>query len=243
VAALVAERKQFQAELAARDQRLADLEARLAAVGPAPAPAGQEPPARPDFIEDPQGYVDGSIKPVLEKLEKLEKASTTTAEQLEQERALTQFVTQVQTAEQQFAATAPDYHDALNHVRQVRLDQLRLVAPPDTPDDALIQVVAREELQFAQANLAAGRNPAEQAYKFARTVGYQPRQQPQPGQDAAAAPVIPQFPAQAGPNAAAASRTLGAGGGAPANADPTNDGLGDGLDVLDVALRERFGRA
>jgi hypothetical protein len=234
VAALVAERKKWQEELAARDARLAELEQRL------PKPAPEPEPTPPDFLEDPKGYVDAQVKQALDKLNKVEQSTTKLTEEQQQAAQFAAFAQQVDSAQQEFASKTADYQDALNHVRTARYEQLKVLAP-GADEAAIVRQIQMEELTFAKSMLDAQRNPAEAIYQYARTLGYQPKQAAAAAGSAGAAPPAAGIPAFQ-PNAAAAARTLGASGGTPPAADPTQDGLGDGLDVFDTALQERFGR-
>lgn len=173
----------------------------------------------PDFLEDPKGYVDTKFQAALKKLEATEQTTTQTREQLAQQHQLQQLVTTVQSHEAAFVKTTPDYQDALNHVRTIRMDQLKLFFPQAT-DAQIGQQLMQEEIQAAAQALQAGVNPAETVYRYAKTLGYQPKAvkgQVQPDRSAA--------------------MTLGSGGGAGSDVSETEDTIPE----LTMALKERFG--
>lgn len=231
VATLVAERKAFRAELDAVRAERKTLEERLQKLEKPPEP----PKPDPDFLDDPKGYVDAKLAAAVEKLDKLDATTTRQGEEAAAQQQFQAFASALQTDEAGFLSQTPDYHEALAHVRQVRGEQLRLMAP-GASEEQIVNHLREEELAFAATQMQAGKSPAEAAYRFARTLGFAPKA---PAATNGAGKPAPANAAQA----AAAAKTLGASGGesAPA-ADPMADGLGDGLDALDMALRERFAR-
>ena len=205
-------------------QQLAEMQQQIAALQ---KPQGQQPAAQPeqepDFLADPKGYVDRVDKKVSTALEKLDKATQETAEQIKQREANEAVLRATQSAETEFYSKTPDYPQALQHIRGVRTQQLQALHPEATPEQ-ISNHIAFEERETARVLVQQGRNPAEFAYNIARTLGY-----------AKAAPPADPKP-QPKPIDKDAVRTLGSGGGSGA---PTED-AGNTMPEFSAALAERF---
>lgn len=191
---------------------LAQLRTQVEALAKAkPAePEAPEPP-EPDFLADPKGYVDQKVQGALAKLDKAEKATQETAEQIKQREANESVLRATQTAETQFYAQTPDYPEALQHIRGVRTQQLQDLFP-DATTEQINNHIAFEERETARMLVQQNRNPAEFAYKFAKTLGYQQKAAPAP--KPAAQPIDKD-----------AVRTLGSGGGNGAPADEAGNSM------------------
>lgn len=190
---------------------LAQLRAQVEALAkPKAADPAPEPP-EPDFLADPKGYVDQKVQGALAKLDKAEKATQETAEQVKQREANEAVLRATQTAESQFYAQTPDYPEALQHIRGVRTEQLKELFP-DATAEQINNHIAFEERETARMLVQQNRNPAEFAYKMARTLGYQ--QKAAPAQKPAAQPIDKD-----------AVRTLGSGGGSGAPADEAGNSM------------------
>jgi hypothetical protein len=138
-----------------------------------------EAPAVPDFVEDPKGYVDHKQQELLQQIAKAnEKAETEgkkaqeTAAQAAEQVQLQQLIGSLQAAESAFVRESPDYYDALNHVRNVRVFQLKEFNPEIT-DDEVAKVIRSEELGLAAQLMRAGKNPSQVVYRLAQQYGYQ----------------------------------------------------------------------
>ena len=206
-------------------QQLAEAQQQLAALK---TPQGQQPAAQPeqepDFLADPKGYVDRVDKKVSTALEKLDKATQETAEQVKQREANETVLRTTQAAETEFYSKTPDYPEALQHIRGVRTQQLQALFPDATPDQ-INNHIAFEERETARMLVTQGRNPAEFAYNFASTLGYKKAAPPDPNPKPAARVIDKD-----------AVRTLGSGGGSGA---PTED-AGNTMPEFSAALAERF---
>lgn len=198
-------------------------------------------PKDPDFLEDPKGYVDANTRRVTEALKKLDDAQTESRTERQQQEQVTALMGAVQAHEVQFAAKTADYNDALAHVRTVRGNQLRLLAPQAT-DAQIMQQIGREELGAAHQVISSGGNPAEFAYNYAKTMGYVPKAAANGaagGMQAAAQNTqnsLQQAPADKPDKNAV--RTMGGGGGA----EPADDDQGDAMPEFTAAVAERFGK-
>lgn len=176
-----------------------------------PAEAAPEPP-EPDFLADPKGYVDQKVQGALAKLDKAEKASQETAEQVKQREANEAVLTATQAAETQFYSQTPDYPEALQHIRGVRTQQLQALFP-DATTEQINNHIAFEERETARMLISQKRNPAEFAYNFAKTLGYQKAAPPAAAKPAAA------------PIDKDAVRTLGSGGGSGAQTEDAGNSM------------------
>lgn len=221
VAELVAERRQRQ-EL---QRRLEALEQR-AAQPPAAPPAPEDP--QPDYLDDPKGWAEWNSRQTQRAVQEAVAKATEALQMAQGQQQTGQLSQAVQIQEAQFVAQNPDYLDALNHSRQVRYSQLTMMHPDATPEQVVAHIT-QEERQLAAQLISRGRNPAEFAYNYAKTIGYQGRQQQQ------------QAPAGFGgqpPMDRAALRGLpGGGGGLPAAPSGSNI-----FPEFDQAMAERFGR-
>ncbi len=233
----------LQQERAAHERRIRELEARVAPPAAAaqpqtPAPAAVEPPI-PDFTEDPKGYVDAQNARAIAALEKLKTDGSSQLEQQQRVVADVQLNTAIQSSEAAFAQSQPDYMAAIQHIRDVRAQQLQIIHPTATPEQISQQITA-EERGMAAAELARGNNPYETAYKIAKTYGYQRASAPNPTAAAApSTPVTPAVPAakpgQLPPDVTLA-KTNGSAPDATGGADEGEE------DILAQAFSERYGR-
>lgn len=198
----MAANREVRSENKALKAQLQELTARIEALGKPAVPA-IETPQEPDFLADPKGYVDATKKQLAELTAKLENNEKQQTEQQKQQQAAQETWSKVLSAEAEFAATTPDYHDALNHVRGIRAEQIKIEIRETEDRDATQEEIARilntQEAQGAAALIAKGKNPSRFYYEYAKTFGYKPK---------SAAP-----PPVAKPDKDAV-RTMGSGGGA-----------------------------
>lgn len=181
----------------------------------------------PDFLADPKGYVDNKVKAALDKLDAAEKKTEETEAKVAEGEQLRAVLQATMTAEQTFVQTTPDYPQALQHIRSVRTAQLQALFP-DATAEQVANHIAYEERETARGLIAQNRNPAEFAYKIAKTLGYTPQAtqgQPATRQTQATAPIDK-----------SAVRTLGSGGGDA----PSAEDAGGGMPEFQAALAERF---
>lgn len=185
------------------------------------------PPAEPDFAADPKGYVDHRLRSAVEKLEGKTEQTAKTAEQAALESAQTRFHTHLQQTEQAFLAQTPDYYDALNHLRQIRVTEITTLNPELTQEQ-VVTALRNEELQLAANLVRSGRDPHQVAYQLAKARGYAPKAKD-------ADKVLPDVPGQ---KVLPPDQTLGSGAGSP-NSGET---FLDDDEVFDKAFSEMFGR-
>lgn len=197
--------RETRSENKALKQQLQELTAKIESLSKPPA-AAAEPEAEPDFLADPKGYVDAAKKKLQELTEKLETNEKQQTEQQKQQQQAQETWNKVITAEQEFAAATPDYHDALNHVRGIRAEQIKIEIRETEDREATPEEIGRilsiQEAQGAAALIAKGKNPSKFYYEYAKTFGYKPK-----------APTPAPAPAAPKPDKDAV-RTMGSGGGA-----------------------------
>lgn len=229
-------------ELLSERQRRQEAERRLAELEAAKPAEPATPPPQPepdvDYLEDPKGYVDQTVKRALAQLQKPIEQATTAAQQAQQttaqQQAFQQIATSITQSEAAFQADHPDYNEALVHLRTQRMAELK-VFQPEATEDQLLQYVRIEELRGAVAMLQAGRNPAQVAYEYAKLRGFT-------GKQAAPAPapnggVTPTPDEQERLRAQARGLPIGTGaGGLQQPQDQSNV-----FPEFDDARRERFG--
>lgn len=224
------------------EQRLAAIEAR----SQQPAPAAAQEEEGPDFLADPKGYVDANAKKLKELEDKLEKGKKEEEDKQKAQQQVQETWNKVISSEQEFAATTPDYHDALNHVRGVLRTQIELANPdledqirtehPEATDEQVKQELSSrihrqiqiQEFQGAAHLLAKGKNPSKVYYEYAKVLGYKPK---------AAVPAANGVgqPAAAKPDKDAV-RSMGSGGGEGVTREP--EGRSSLLPELSMAHAE-----
>jgi hypothetical protein len=204
VANLNAAIRETRSENKALKQQLQELTAKIEALSKPPAKV-EEQPEEPDFLADPKGYVDAAKAKLKELTDKIEADKQQQTEAQKQQQQVQETWNKVLTAESEFAAATPDYHDALNHVRSIRAEQIKIEIRESEDREPTQEEVAKilnlQEFQGAAALIAKGKNPSKFYYEYAKTFGYKPK--------AAAAAA----PAAAKPDKDAV-RTMGSGGGA-----------------------------
>lgn len=227
LAAYLEDKNKWQAEKKALEERLAKLESPPKAL-----------PPEPEFEKDPKGYTDHKLNTALDQLKaqqgesqkQIEQATQTAQVSREQAERLV-FSQHLQTAEAAFVKENPDYYDALSHVRGIRANQLKLMAP-DITDQQIEAQIGQEEINLAAQLAQQGRNPISTVYQLATAYGYQKRA-PQAGGDDLKLPDVP------GQKQLPPDQTLGSGG--SQGGDKSDDASGE-KDEFDQAWSEMFGK-
>lgn len=116
------------------------------------------------------------IKELTAKLDSKEKEQTE-AQQKQQQAQETW--NKVIASEQEFAAATPDYYDAINHVRGIRAEQIKVEIRETEEREPTAEEIGRilsiQEAQGAAALIAKGKNPSKFYYEYAKTFGYRPK--------------------------------------------------------------------
>jgi hypothetical protein len=169
--------RETRAENKALKAQLQELTAKIEALSK-PSTKTEEP-AEPDFLADPKGYVDAAKAKLKELTDKIEADKQQQTEQQKQQQQAQETWNKVITTEQEFAAATPDYFDAINHVRAVRAEQIKIEIREaedrePTPEE-VGRILSIQEYQGAAALIAKGKNPSKFYYEYAKTFGYKPK--------------------------------------------------------------------
>lgn len=200
--------------LAATQQQAAMLEGQLRAVlaqQQAQAQRANEPPP-PDPSTDPIGHMMHQMSELQKQVLAIQMGVHNSTQQQQMAAQLQAFQQNVVRLREQFAAATPDYDAALNHIRNVRINDLRMFGLTDAQ---IAQQISQEEWGVAEAAISAGRNPAAVIYDMAKRHGYTP---------AAAAPgAAPAVPKPAAVSVADIQRAQAAAHSLPAGAPAAPD--------------------
>ncbi|MEW6765374.1 MAG: hypothetical protein AB1344_06270 [Pseudomonadota bacterium] len=115
------------------------------------------------FEDDPVGYLKAQQDSILN-------AMNAFAQQQAQAAQMQQLQAQVARQAKQFAAQRPDYADALKHVVDGRRKEYKAFGLTDEQLDAALE---SEVGGLIRAEVAAGRNPAETMYTYAKSRGFE----------------------------------------------------------------------
>lgn len=151
-----------------REEQKAEKEARAAE-----AQKGAEP-EEPDFMTDPEGFArfqaeKAKREALAEAKAEIDALKQEGAQTQEQNAALIQAREQLSVNDQKFAADHPDYYQALDHLRNIHMQNAMLFGA--TEAEARVQI-GQAELQGAIQLLSAGKDPAEAYYEMAKRFGY-----------------------------------------------------------------------
>jgi hypothetical protein len=148
--------RQLQAFMAAEQKRA--MEAQKAA-----EPQWVDPLIDPEGFKKYQDYTLGKTQQMVHQQQQA----------LQQRQMQEHRQADVQRAEQEFRRQAPDYDEAINHVAQARVAELRMYGLDD-------QTIQRQIHQDSQAIYDSARrmgvNPAQLVYQLAQQRGYTPKQ-------------------------------------------------------------------
>jgi hypothetical protein len=167
-----------------RDARIAELEGRLARYeqgGQKPAAAAEgeadddegdfdlESFQIPDPRADPQGAFLAMSRVATALLEERRLSSRQTTEQQQQVEALQQLHQSFSAAEKEYAGVQPDYYDAVKHLREARLEELKFfgVTGPEAQ-----RTFASEIVQLVNAAMRTQDHPAHIIFEMAKRRGF-----------------------------------------------------------------------
>lgn len=175
------EKAKLKAELDQREITIKEFQKKLDEItAKLPKQQAEEPP-EPDYIEDPKGYVDTRLAKALstleaanKKIEEQGKAATETANRARETAEMQGFMRNLQAHEARFVAEKPDYHDALQHMRDIRTYQLQQLNPEITPEQ-IHAAISQEEIGLAMHLARAGKDPVATVYAMAEKYGYKPK--------------------------------------------------------------------
>lgn len=170
VAALQQERvrrQQAEEQLREMGERYARLDERLNHI----QEATRKPVEVPNKDEDPVAYLEYENRQLQERLKPLEEGQTAQREYAEQQAAINEVSSRTQAFEAEFQRDHPDYHDAVDFLKDQAAERYRIMGVNDPMQ--LQQLLTRDSLTLAHNAMTNGQNPAEVAYKLAETSGYQ----------------------------------------------------------------------
>jgi len=190
-------RAEYERKLAEYERQMAEMQGYMAAM------QQQGQPQQEQFQEpDPETDPIGALKYAKEQLRQMQEMTA-------QQQYAQQLNAVAYQAATQYAQQVPDYREAYQYALQSRAQELAALG---TPENAIAQILQREEMTLVDTAVRNGRNPAEAIYHFAKARGFQGKQA------AAAAPVAPVAPTnpalQQAKQAVAVSASAG---GAPAS--------------------------
>ena len=184
--AVIAERRKWQernAELQSKyDREMAELRA---AIDSLKKPAPEAPPV-PSYDENPAEYLRHQNEEVKRVADEARASAQRIEMQAARDRWLQAEVQAIAQEEQAFMTSAPDFREAVAHVRRAdfaRFDMLPDQAlvqairghgyePAAGRDAQIAQLVGLNEISTAISLRRAGRNAAESYYNLARAAGY-----------------------------------------------------------------------
>jgi hypothetical protein len=158
------EHREYRIRLEERQRFLAEQDAKSAQTA-----ANVEPEGIPDPDED----VFAASRYAIKETEAIKRQMAEQSKAIAEDRAKREIETRTQTLEAEFRAKVPDYDQAVQHAIQTRAKQLEVFG---VKDPARRNEILRSEVWgIAQSAIRSGQSPAEVAYEYAKTLGYQPK--------------------------------------------------------------------
>lgn len=149
-----------------KDMRLEEIQHRLDQMA---TPATEAETPLPEFEADPKGYIDAQFQKLAQAQEQTSAKADETAETTQQASAMQQLTTAITTDHQAFMAKTPEYVDALNYARSIKLQELQEAGFSEIDAQRAIRT---EEMQMSAVALQNGKSPAEVAFKRAKLWGF-----------------------------------------------------------------------
>lgn len=112
------------------------------------------------------------------KIATLQDAQQTTQLASQQQQAFTAFQNQVQALRAEFMKTNADFDAAYNHIRNIRMADLRAYGVPESDISRQLLI---EEVRLSENAILNGKNPAAVLYDLAKRHGYTPTAAAAPG--------------------------------------------------------------
>jgi len=152
----------YQREMAERQARLDEryklIESRLQPQSQAPDPS-TDPLGHLQYQDQQQQL---NIKTFQDRLQQFER-------QQQEQQQIQQLTMHVSSSEQDFAKKTPDYWNAVDHLKSVRMAQYELAGL--TPDQQM-QALYADTRNWTMALVNSGKHPAEATYELAKKYGY-----------------------------------------------------------------------
>jgi hypothetical protein len=163
-------RKELQKQVDQMNERWMEL------VGRMQQPPAQQPPQPnaaeievPDFEDDPIGHLRAKNEILERQLQEVNQERTVRQTQTQQVQQFQQLQAGVDQLERTFAASTPDYHEAVGHMYG---EVARMANAMGYSPQQVQQTISQMALDISMRALQQGRNPAQVAYEAARALGY-----------------------------------------------------------------------
>lgn len=158
-------RKETEEKLRHAEILQARMEERFRALMAVNQPQQQQPQAPPDPDKD----IFGAVKHLTQEQQLTRQHLEQQYRQAQQAQQWNQVFGWASDQEAQFKKTAPDYDDALKHLRSARMDELRDLG---YNENQVRYALDNDERQLILQARQANRNPAEMAYAIAKRRGF-----------------------------------------------------------------------
>lgn len=172
-------RQQLDQELARIREQNARMEERFKAL----AERFQQPQEpEPKFEEDPAGYLRHKAETTEQRLARLQQEQEASRQSAAQQEAMVRFQQQFMADEAAFAQEAPDYYDAVNHLRETWTKQFQAAGFDPMTTAHMIQ---NQIIQVSHLAAQRGITPPQAFYQAAKATGFQQQKQAAPANPAA----------------------------------------------------------
>jgi hypothetical protein len=139
-----------------------------------------KPEVIPDKDEDPLAYqahiAEQTNSKVESFIENQNKRDQETADTQAQQAEFNNLVSLVNAKEAEFVKSTPDYDDAVDYMRGLRTNELRMLGITDP--QRVNHEIAMSAVGLSKSALEAGKNPAEMMYEMAKNYGYTKKDTP-----------------------------------------------------------------
>jgi hypothetical protein len=132
-----------------------------------------EEPKAPEKDKDPLGYLDHKADSTTKELQDLKQWRDNEEKTRSANEQFGRFVSTVQAKTAEFMQKAPDYAQAFEYVKTMEQKRLEVIG---LPPEQVAANLSQWEINFANAALKMGKNPAEILYQQAQVLGYKAAQ-------------------------------------------------------------------
>lgn len=129
-------------------------------------------PQIPDLATDPVGHFKMATDLTQQELAAIKERQARADQESQRQQAEQRFQMTVIDHERRFVKDTPDYFDAMQHLREVRDQELQMYGVVDPTERQ--SILHREAMGIAWNAMQTGQNPAQKAYELARFRGYKP---------------------------------------------------------------------
>lgn len=155
--------------LVTEQQRYSEAKARLDALEKQLQEKLTPQVAAPDPTTDPLGAMMHQLSQVNATVTDLQNKLTQEQQNNLLKQQFEQFTSSVREIKVAYEKTVPDFKDAYEHIRNIRMEDLRAIGVPETE---IPKVLLQDELNISQNAIQHGKNPAEEMYNMAKRYGY-----------------------------------------------------------------------